>query len=655
MNVARAAIAAAVLMMGVWANLNPDIIDDWIDVGIAEQTDDPIDLVGLQSDERWLVLRVQFPDRPFSQDKADSMLGGENSAADYIDQISGGTSTLSVSMQGGVWTAPHAEGHWGADASDERDIGATALVEEACKAMLEGQDLSNWDFNGDGSVDRLLVLHSGRAQETGGGANSLWSHMSWLDEALPLGEWSVNHYTMASLDSGIGTVVHEMLHQMRALDLYDVHSELPSSNWNGLGDWDIMASGNWNGNGDIPALPGSATLDLIGAHRSISVNPLVGGSFEMSPISAGGRPLSIEIAPGETLWVTFRGDIGFDAALPGHGILVEHQDENNGNSFDNLVNTDPDTAWVKIIEADGDAALERGRDTGSPGDVFSEADIFGSDGMIIRDNRGRMVQWTATVESLGENTATVLIQPSGQSDIDVLTPRNPIQLISGESSYAQVTASQPCTLEVSLSWTQGGGQIQPDYIDIPSGTYQVEILHSPDGPSDHGSLRGTIGCEGESLTDIDIDWFRVGHRLGTTQLETVVAWDSTSTVHITPDYEGDGERTYSISVEGAADRIASATSPITLSAGDSISLDIDPAGLLEPGMLARGELVLSDSNGIEQRIPLLLEAESPFSGNGWLAWLSQPSNGLLVISALVAISIVSGGRADVVKPPPRTE
>jgi hypothetical protein len=89
-----------------------------------------------------------------------------------------------------------------------------------------------------------------------------------------------------------------------------------------------------------------------------------------------------------------------------------------------------------------------------------------------------------------------------------------------------------------------------------------------------------------------------------------------------------------------------------LSAGDSITLDIDPAGLLEPGMLARGELVLLDSSGIEQRIPLLLEAESPFSGDGWLAWLAQPSNGLLVISVLVAISIAGGGRTDVVKPPP---
>ena len=652
MNAARAAIVAAVLMMGVWANLNPDVIDDWIEAEIAEPTDESFDLVELQSDEQWLVLMVQFPDRAFSQNKAESILLGEGSATSYIEQMSGGASTLMVTMYGDVWTAPQSEGHWGADSSDERDIGATALVEEACKAMLEGQDLSKWDFNGDGAIDRLLILHSGRAQETGGGANTLWSHMSWLDEPLSFDDWSVNHYTIASLDSGIGTVVHEMLHQMGALDLYDVHSVLPSSNWNGLGDWDIMASGNWNGNGNIPALPGSATLELIGADRSTVVDPLVGGSFEMSPISAGGRPLSIELAPGETLWVTFRGDAGFDAALPGHGILVEHQDENNGNSFDNLVNTDPDTAWVKIIEADGDAALERGRDTGSPGDVFSEGGVFGDSGMIIRDNRGRMVQWTATVESLGDDSATVAIQPSGQSSVDVLTPHNPIQLIPGESSYAQVTASQPCTLEVSLSWTQSGGQIQPDYIEIPSGEYEIVILYSPDGPSDHGNLRGTIGCEGEALTDIDLDWFRVGHRLSTSQLEIVVAWDSPSTVQVTPEYEGDGERTYSIAVEGAAERIATAATQGTLSAGDSITLDIDPAGLLEPGMLARGELVLLDSSGIEQRIPLLLEAESPFSGDGWLAWLAQPSNGLLVISVLVAISIAGGGRTDVVKPPP---
>ena len=43
----------------------------------------------------------------------------------------------------------------------------------------------------------------------------------------------------------LGVLVHEMLHQMGAVDLYDVHSDAPTRNWHGLGDWDVMASGNW--------------------------------------------------------------------------------------------------------------------------------------------------------------------------------------------------------------------------------------------------------------------------------------------------------------------------------------------------------------------------------------------------------------------------
>ena len=86
---------------------------------------------------------------------------------------------------------------------------------------------------------------------------------------MEIGEFK--HFTISSVHSGVGTVVHEMLHQMGALDLYDVHSDLPTSNWNGIGDWGIMASGNWNGNGAIPACP--PPLDLIGVKRGIQVTP----------------------------------------------------------------------------------------------------------------------------------------------------------------------------------------------------------------------------------------------------------------------------------------------------------------------------------------------------------------------------------------------
>ena len=77
--------------------------------------------------------------------------------------------------------------------------------------------------------------------------------------------------------------------------------------------------------------------------------------------------------------------------------------------------------------------------------------------------------------------------------------------------------------------------------------------------------------------------------------------------------------------------------------GDPIVIQIDPDGLLEPMMVARGELVLVDSNNIEQRIPIVLTAEGnlPF---GPLNWLTEPSNAITAVLILLAFSISTGKR-----------
>ena len=120
-----------------------------------------------------------------------------------------------------------------------------------------------------------------------------------------------------------------------------------------------------------------------------------------------GSYLEIPIAPNEWVRFTLRVDSGFDSGLPGFGVIVEIQDQNNGDARNNLVNTDPDKAWLKIIEADGDAALQRGRDSGVPGDAFSQGDQLGANGMQIRDSRGRLVQWVATIEKIDSKEAVI--------------------------------------------------------------------------------------------------------------------------------------------------------------------------------------------------------------------------------------------------------
>ena len=75
--------------------------------------------------------------------------------------------------------------------------------------------------------------------------------------------------------------------------------------------------------------------------------------------------------------------------------------------------------------------------------------------------------------------------------------------------------------------------------------------------------------------------------------------------------------------------------------GDPIILDVQPNGLLEPRKIARGELVIIDTDNIEQRIPIVLisEGDLPF---GPLNWLAAPSNAIMVVLILLSFSIATG-------------
>ena len=274
MNAARTMISVVIIMIGISANINSDVIDDWLDNQIPNEQNDNDILVGVQNLENWLVIPISFQNDDFNLATADSILNGPNSASTYIQQISDGQSSLNATILDDVWISSKEIGFWGADGDVERDSGSDGfgvndLVERVVKDMLIDKDLSSWDLDNNGVLDRILLLHSATPQEIGGGSDSIWSHMSGLDESVKVGKWSIEHYTIASTKSGMGTLVHEMLHQMGAYDLYDVHSSLPTSNWNGIGDWGIMASGNWNGNGDSPSFPSSSTLELIGINRSL--------------------------------------------------------------------------------------------------------------------------------------------------------------------------------------------------------------------------------------------------------------------------------------------------------------------------------------------------------------------------------------------------
>ena len=119
---------------------------------------------------------------------------------------------------------------YGSDNGVERDSSSDGthlpmlLAEEVVTSTRNSINWNKYDLNGDGTVDRLLILHTTIGQESGGNSNRIWSHFTTFENPVDLGDdLSVSHYAMASLGSksdGFGTAMHEMLHQMGAYDLY---------------------------------------------------------------------------------------------------------------------------------------------------------------------------------------------------------------------------------------------------------------------------------------------------------------------------------------------------------------------------------------------------------------------------------------------------
>ncbi|MCH1442467.1 MAG: immune inhibitor A, partial [Candidatus Poseidoniaceae archaeon] len=350
------------LCSGLWAWVNDETIDDWIVQQVITANEDHPDLLGLQTNETWFVVVVDFPDFPATEawgiDEAENLV--TQSAVDYLDQLSGGTTEIDVVVHEEVVRATSNLAVYGED-NDARDTDSKGtflpnqLATYVIEAIKDDVEWSEFDLDGNGEVDRLLILHSTKGQEENPSRTErIWSHFTHFEEPIGVEDSMLaHHYTMASLQtgtSGVGTILHEMMHQMGAVDLYPVHDETSFQSWKGLGDWDIMASGNWNGAGRWPALPTGASMELLDSPRIIDLDltwpagtsqPCLGPTITMEGTSEGGEILRVPLGTNEAVFIELRTDFGYDSRLPGHGVLVTYQDQSVGDIDDNEVNTNP--------------------------------------------------------------------------------------------------------------------------------------------------------------------------------------------------------------------------------------------------------------------------------------------------------------------------
>ena len=222
------------------------------------------------------------------------------------------------------------------------DSGAGLLLTELLDKTKETiPDWSVYDWDDDGFVDQVLILFAGKGQNDGGGSNSIWANQWWLSDQSqePYNrEWGhpyevadglwVNNYGVFPELTGkgtygtFGTLCHEYGHCLGLPDFY----------YNGstqvVGPWDIMDYGNYNEGGFRP--PGYSAhermylgwLDVTELTEPLSVSAMDALNSEQPQAWL----VRNDGYADEYYIIENRQQTGWDASLPGSGLVVFHID-----------------------------------------------------------------------------------------------------------------------------------------------------------------------------------------------------------------------------------------------------------------------------------------------------------------------------------------
>ncbi len=644
---------AIVLFTSSWyVYSNPDLVEDVIENVNNQSEDNNYIPLNFQTNERWLVLLVDFPDNPNTNfkniDSAREMINGENGVSEYLLDVVNGQSKFIFDFHNVIIRASYSELDYGADSNGVRDAGnglsggASGLATEVLnQANGNGVDWSSYDLNSDNKVDRILILHTGNVQEDGGKSNEIWSHFGFLDEEIVFNQTIIQSYAMAGLISDVGTISHEVLHSYGAADLYAVHDDLPLDDWKGVGDFDIMASGNWAENqaGESrPVLPMASTMNLMGVQRfeEIYLDDLGSNTnhkFTISPMSSAGIAYRIEISTNEYVWMEYRHKSGVDIGLPGSGLLVSIEDQNVGNLTLNNVNRDSSNPYLMIVEADGNEDLVNGRGNGESTDLFRNSSKFGSEGIEIRDRYGTLVPWSINIENMTNEKIIFNITTSRLPQLLLKVVNNPVELLDGENFLISVHSNSDCELNAELFSDDNRILTFADSLSI--GTYDLYGVWDKNKGSNSGTVFGIMKCGDVPQLNIKLGWKNIGNRISTTFFEGKIHFEERSQLEIPIKYEGNDSRRYQLEYTGPIERIIVSPLIVDLKPEENLILNVDPSGLLTPGMYARGYVVFHDEM-YEHRIEIVVQSELIEGGSFLSNLLESPAN-------LISLALALGG------------
>lgn len=408
-----------------------------------------------------LVILVEFSDLSFSSvgDDAnafyDRMLneegftytnGANGSVRDFYVASSFGNFTPKFDVFGPVKVSKTCS-YYGENASgsDQYDrIGE--MIKEACKLVDSEVDFTKYDNNLDGIVDNICFLYAGYGEADSYKSSTIWPHSYTLEDLLVetnstsrrflLDGMRINSYLctnevkgFSTQPCGIGTFVHEFGHVLGLGDLYDTSSYSTAFT---PGSFDTMDSGSYNNDGNTPPLFSAFERGELGWLDYTELNANADTISVLPDLSASNMAyrISVDGTNGNEFYVLEnRQKQGWDAYLPGHGMLMWHIDIDATAWNNNTINNTISHQRVDIVEADN-----RRSSTSMTGDPFP-----GTSGVT---------QWTMTswagdsllaLDDIEEDNDTIRLLLGGL-DFKIASPQLTVKEIKDSSFVVEWNA-----------------------------------------------------------------------------------------------------------------------------------------------------------------------------------------------------------------------
>ncbi len=306
----------------------------------------------------------------------------KGSMYDYFYAQSEGQFSLTFDVVG-PFTVSKAQSYYGANDSEGNDKYPATMVIEALKKADSEVNYADYDWDGDGTVEQVYVVYAGQGAADGGAEDTIWPHEWTLSSAKYYGDGAgaqtldgvkIDTYACGGeLNgdkniAGIGTMCHEFSHCLGYPDFYDTDY----SGGQGMGYWDLMDGGSYNNNGYQPAgytsyerwVAGWKTpTELINTQSINNMEALQSTGSEAYVIYNKGNR-------NEYYLLENRQKTGWDASLPGKGLLILHVDYSSTAWANNTPNDDPSHQRMTWVAADNNYQYTTNSD-GSKSNTFA--------------------------------------------------------------------------------------------------------------------------------------------------------------------------------------------------------------------------------------------------------------------------------------------